>query len=180
MSEFLFTIFLEFFLNTINTVFNINIYLSHHFDQYEFMSSHTLNQDLSNLGVQEAEHRNKGHIQLLTFTLLKISSLQLQRPGTGENVLERWIWLNLKNLFSRANRFSRKGLDPTSSLYARASHLWNQSMLVENTKKKKKKKKKNPESLKKQNLNRPHASNFLHRIYIAFTTIYITFTLQQV
>jgi len=43
MSEFLFTIILEFFLNIINTLFNINIYLSHNFDQSEFMSSHTLN-----------------------------------------------------------------------------------------------------------------------------------------
>ena len=36
---------------------------------------------------------------------------------------------------------------------------------------------KNPESSKKPNLNLPHASNYLHSIYIVFTTIYISFTL---
>ena len=56
----------------------------------------------------------------------------------------------MKNLFSRANRFLRKGLDPTGPLYARASHLWNQSMVVENTKKKKKKKKKDKKPRKPQ------------------------------
>ena len=139
MSEFLFTIILEFFLNIINTLFNINIYLSHNFDQSEFMSSHTLNQNLSNLGVQEAEHRNKGHIQLLIFTLLKTSSLQLQKLGTGENVLERWIWVNLKNLFSRANIFLRKGVTLAPcilGLHICGTNIW----WTENTKKKTKKK----------------------------------------
>ena len=40
-----------------------------------------------------------------------------------------------------------------------------------------KKKNKTPESYKKQNLNLLCADNFLHSIYIVFTTIYITFTL---
>ena len=39
---------------------------------------------------------------------------------------------------------------------------------------------KNPESSKKQDLNLPHTSNYLHSIYIIFTTIYIAFTLFQV
>ena len=37
--------------------------------------------------------------------------------------------------------------------------------------------KKIPESSKKQKLNLPRASNYLHSIYIEFTTIYIAFTL---
>ena len=39
-----------------------------------------------------------------------------------------------------------------------------------------------PESSKKQkqNLNLPHMGNYLHNIYIVFTTIYITFALYQV
>ena len=37
--------------------------------------------------------------------------------------------------------------------------------------------KKIPESSKKKNLNLLHASNYLHSIYIVFTTTYIAFTL---
>ena len=37
--------------------------------------------------------------------------------------------------------------------------------------------KKIPESSKKQNLNLLHASNYLHSIYIVFTTTYLAFTL---
>ena len=35
-------------------------------------------------------------------------------------------------------------------------------------------------SSKKQNFNLPHAGNYLHSIYIVFTTIYIAFTLYYV
>ena len=37
--------------------------------------------------------------------------------------------------------------------------------------------KKNPESSKKRNLNLPHAGNYLHSIYLVFTTVYIVLTL---
>ena len=37
--------------------------------------------------------------------------------------------------------------------------------------------KKNLKNSKKQNLNLPYANNYLHSIYIVFTTIYIEFTL---
>ena len=41
-------------------------------------------------------------------------------------------------------------------------------------------KKKIPEGSKKQNLNLLHTSNYLHRIYIVFTIIYLAFTLYLV
>ena len=34
-----------------------------------------------------------------------------------------------------------------------------------------------PESYRKQSLNLPHAGDYLHNIYIVFTTIYVVFTL---
>ena len=40
-----------------------------------------------------------------------------------------------------------------------------------------KKEEENPESSKKQNLNLLFAGNYLHNIYIVFTSIYIAFTL---
>ena len=41
-----------------------------------------------------------------------------------------------------------------------------------------KQKQKIPESSKMQNLNLPHAGNYLCSVYIVFTTIYIAFTLH--
>ena len=63
------------------------------------------------------------------------------------------------------------GVNAVGPLYLWVGHLW-----IQPTTDWKYSEKKIPECSKKHNLNFLHTDNYLHSIYIVFTTIYIAFT----